>query len=126
MTDANSEVVWANPSEVAAWAEDMPWEYLECRKRGNHHMDYYRAYYDKDIKAYREILRCKCCKAVTRENIICPDTGDYLERGPMRYQEGYLRPPGTGRMDNRSRGVVRLMVIQHRAEKAPRRLRRVS
>jgi hypothetical protein len=123
-----SETVWADPAEVRAWAEEMPWEYLECRKRGWHQLDYYRAFYDKDIKAFREILLCWTCEAVTQENIISADDGSYIEHGSLKYvDKEYLREKGSGRIDAKGKDVIRLMVIQHRSQStSPRRLKSVS
>lgn len=128
MADARTEVAWADPTEVVSWAEDAPWEFLECRKRGFHMMDYHRAYYDKSVRAFREILQCVCCQVVTRENLISPDDGSYLEKGGLKYDpdSGYLREKGSGRIDEHGKNAIRLMVMRHRAENTPRRLRKVS
>ncbi|MEV8373029.1 hypothetical protein AB0P21_09845 [Kribbella sp. NPDC056861] len=135
----NSE--WADPDEVASWAEGKSQGVLKCRTSRNHWWDGWAARpltEDPKIRGriagafewrypLQQIQRCTRCKKVIRKLTIHPFTGKVLHRTSAQYLEGYLLEPGMGRIDEDGNGQLRLMVMSvDDGERERPRLRKVG
>jgi hypothetical protein len=112
------EIKYASRAEVEAAVEEMPDEYLECRKR--HAWAPYSAHIEPD--AYEETERCLNC-GVKREQITSRRNGALLSTKYYDRPDGYLFK-GIGRISGGARDEVRRArverrVIRHKKQEIP-------
>jgi len=120
----------ADPVEVHFWTDQLPDEYLECRRLGHDFRGTERgdtAHYSRKERAYVEIKLCRCCKAVECHNLVDPTNGDYIKHTLKYVEHDYLREKGAGRIGKGGNGMVRLAHLERQVpRRAPRHLRSVS
>jgi hypothetical protein len=89
---------------VSEWAETLPDAFLQCRDFG-HTFRPFRAWLDSAMNCYQRVLRCGRCKTERRQALSF--RGEILS-STYAYEDGYLAPKGTGRMDVNARAGLRL------------------
>jgi hypothetical protein len=100
-------------ADVLDWIDEVPEAYLECRDY-MHARFPWRAWWDSDAHAYREVLRCRRC--TSQWSRLVYSTGK-RSRWSVDYVDGYLRPAGSGRMQEADRDAMALRVTERLAEK---------
>lgn len=91
-------------AQIAAWSAELPDAYLLCRDMG-HLWRPYRATYVSEDQCYRRVLRCGRCRTERLQDI---GLDGVILSGTYAYADGYVAPPGTGRLDTQARGSLRL------------------
>lgn len=86
------------------WSDALPDAFILCRDIG-HQWRPYRAWWSGPDKAYRRVLECTRCET-TRTQLI--DRRGHVSTGHYLYPEGYVSPPGMGRVDGAGRDALRL------------------
>jgi hypothetical protein len=120
----------ASPSrDVGTWARTLTDAALLCRDIG-HSWKPWTARWDPDSRSYDRVLRCPRCRSERHQLL---DSHGHPVRGHYVYPEGYLAPPGTGRLIGGERDTLRLESVvrlvgatEHKDEVASRRRRRAS
>jgi len=112
MAAATLEVVrthdgYAEPTEVAAFAEDLPERFLHCREM-NHNWRPFTVGSYKD-GGYERVLRCVRCR--TRKVQHLDRFGMLVGNAKYEHPDGYLHK-GMGRIVGESRGLLRLESIR--------------
>jgi hypothetical protein len=100
----------------AAWGEELPDSYLQCRDLG-HLWRPYTASWESQERAYRRVLVCTRC---TTERTQWVSANGHISHGnAYAYPDGYSAPAGTGRMDGGARDALRLQSVLRMVEAAP-------
>lgn len=81
-----------------------------CRDTSIHHAwTYSGASRLGQRKGFTRTLICTRCEAVKTQTL---DRGGYVVKSTMRYPDGYLRPPGSGRATRQDNAEARLRGIE--------------
>lgn len=94
----------ADPQAVAHWSQGLPDAFLLCRDMG-HTWRPYTAKFSKEMNSYDRVLRCGRCKTDRAQTIGMDGT---ILTGHYAYEDGYLSPHGSGRINGAGRGALRL------------------
>jgi len=94
----------ADVQAVAKWSELLPDAFILCRDMG-HTWRPYRATFSKEMNAYDRVLRCGRCKTERAQTL---GMDGVILSGNYAYQDGYLSPSGSGRINGAGRGALRL------------------
>lgn len=122
-------IEYVDTSAVAAFAADLPLEWLECRAT-THHVVWVRDEIDGP-NAYISVGQCQRCLVYETRQRISSISGELLGGSRGRYAEGpngekYTMPSGSGRLDKAARGRFRLEVRTRRLYQAPKSQRKRS
>lgn len=98
--------VWP-PSEVEAWATGLTDNYIACRDMG-HTWRPLRAWWEESLKSYVRTLRCGRCRSERSQYVA---SNGYVDGNRYDYAEGYVKPKGTGRIDQEGSAALRLESI---------------
>jgi hypothetical protein len=93
--------------EVASWAGKLPMESALCRDL-LHAWQPKDAWWDKDRKEYRRVLKCARC---TTERWSWVTTSGIQYGNRYKYPQGYRAPDGTGFLSKDERGAIRLRAM---------------
>lgn len=114
--------------DVGAWARELTDAALLCRDVG-HYWKPFTAGWEPESRSYYRVLRCGRCRGERHQLL---DSRGHPIRGHYRYPDGYLAPPGSGRLVGDERdtlrleSVVRLMGGDEVAARRAARRRRAS
>lgn len=103
---AVSSGLWADTNEIAAFAQDLPEEFLLCREMGHRWLPHDAEQHDDD--SFTRVLRCPRCKTRKVQDISARGA---IVRTQYRHPDGYLHE-GMGRIVGDGRGVLRLESIK--------------
>ena len=93
--------------EVARWASGLDLNKALCRDL-LHAWQPHDAWFDKDKREYRRVLRCARCGTERRSWV----TQSGIQHGVYyAYKPGYRAPDGTGFLSKDERGAVRLRAM---------------
>lgn len=98
--------LWADNSEVAEFAADLPEDFLLCREMGHRWLPYQAS--QNNDGSFHRALRCPRCKTRKEQEI---SRRGVIESTTYKHPEGYLHV-GMGRIAGDGRGVLRLESIQ--------------
>lgn len=93
--------------EIAAWAGELPMESALCRDL-LHAWVPKDAYFDKDKREYKRILKCARCKTERHSWVT---TSGIQHGNSYRYPQGYRAPDGTGFLSRDERAAIRLRAM---------------
>lgn len=105
--------LYADPADVASFADKLPERYLLCRDMGHNWLPFGTPGRYKD-GGFERILRCSRCKCERHTSI--SNTGMILS-SHYTHPEGYLLE-GLGRIVGEGRGILRLASINRAMSKA--------
>jgi hypothetical protein len=114
---AVSSGLWADNDEIAAFAQDLPEEFLMCREMGHRWLPHDAEEFDDG--SFMRILRCPRCKTRKVQDI---SRRGVIERTRYQHPDGYLHE-GMGRIAGDGRGVLRLESIRRTITKVEARKR---
>jgi hypothetical protein len=122
----------ADLETIAARAADLSNGILQCREHRRH--DWRSQSVKKVGRGYYRLEVCSDCASERWQDL---DSRGLVTASGVKYSEGYLNPPGTGRVDATGQGVYRLELLtrliagvtEHPAPteiKAPRKPRKAT
>lgn len=93
----------AAPEAVEQWVADAPTEFLVCRALNRHAPTDFTA---TPLKGggFEVVLRCTRCRTLIRQTW---DRQGTVIAAESEYPDGYLLPPGSGRVDEETRPIIR-------------------
>lgn len=112
-----SSGLWADNDEIAAFAHDLPEEFLLCREMGHRWLPHDAEEFSDG--SFMRVLRCPRCKTRKVQDI---SRRGVIERTRYRHPDGYLHE-GMGRIAGDGRGVLRLESIRRTITKVEARKR---
>jgi hypothetical protein len=98
--------------EIIKWADHLPETYLECRDLSHDPRPFTAKWFPKE-RVYVRVLKCSRCKTLRTQTL--SETGHVLS-SHYGYEQGYLAPPGTGRLTSDDRARIRLITVLKQLE----------
>lgn len=115
----------ADLGTLAEQAAEMTDGMLNCREHRRH--DWRSASVIRVGRGFHRIEICSDCKSERWQDL---DSRGLVTASGVRYSEGYLNPPGTGRVNQVGQGVYRLELLGRLLERAeqskPKRRRKAA
>lgn len=112
----------ADLDTIAERARELPLGVLNCREHRRH--DWRSASVRRvGHSGYHRVERCTDCHSERWQEL---DGRGLVVRSGIHYSDGYLNPPGTGRVDQVGQGIYRLEALRRYVEgteAAPKRRR---
>lgn len=104
----------ADLGTLAERAAELPSGTLNCREHRRH--DWRPASARRQGRGFFRLERCSDCHSERWQEL---DSRGLVTRSGVKYSEGYLNPPGTGRVDQVGQGVYRLELLRRLIEGEP-------
>jgi hypothetical protein len=108
-TSNNNDTRRGEKSELRKWQENLPIEQSTCR-------DIHHAWIYQSVKrasdGFTRRLACVTCGAFKLQHL---DRNGYIEKSTYEYPEGYVRPPGSGRITADENAIMRILSINQAA-----------